>query len=321
MIRPADGSWEITPHKIWHFTEYGSNVNEAFQFFNVPNNQQQIGSVVEMAMQFGDLESESPMIMQNMIPQANNTASGQAMELTVGNVTQRDKSQLWDDYITRRLITGYYHHAMQYNDNPDIKGNFSIELAGATEAIDAQLKAQEVERILALAAQNPEYMMEIDSNEAFREIVAASRVGKRIIKDKEAVEAERQQLAEQEANQPPAAEQIRAQATMMREQTRQQENQMDNQWRQAELELKQQQQRLDFEKSMAESQATMIEAQTKREIELAKLAMEQGKTMAELTRDYDIASMKQATEQAIQQTKAALQQQEVDIKRQTGSGI
>lgn len=321
MIQPADGNWEVAPHKLWFLTEYGQSVQEAFQFFNVPNNQQQIAGVVEMAMNFGDLESESPMIMQNLIPQANNTASGQAMMMTIGNVTQRDKSQMWDDYVTRPLIEGYYHWNMQYNEDPDIKGNFEIELAGATEAIDAQMKSQEVERILALAMQNPEYMLHIDANEAFREIVSASRVGKRIIRSKEEAEAEAQRLAEEAQNQGPDPDTMRAESALIREQTRQQEVQMDMQFKQAEMQLKQQLAQLDYEKSMAESQARTLEANTNREMQLLKIAIDTDSSMQKLMQDYDLKTTEQLMKLAIEESKSEQHDKELEIKRQMGSGI
>ena len=319
MIQPADGSWEIAPHKLWFLTEYGQNVQDAFQFFNVPNNQQQIASVVEMAMNFGDLESESPMIMQNLVPQANNTASGQAMMLTIGNVTQRDKSQMWDDYVTRPLIEGYYHWNMQYNPDPEIKGNFEIELAGATEAIDAQMKAQEVERILALAMQNPEYMLHIDANEAFREIVAASRVGKRIIRSQEEAEAEMQRIAEEQANQGPDPDAVRAEATLVREQTRQQETQLEAQFKQAELELKQRLAQMEYDKAMAESQAKLLEAQTSREMQLVKLAIDQEMSMQKLMQEFDLKTTDQLTKLAIEESKMQQHQDEIEIRRRQGT--
>ncbi len=321
MIQPADGNWEVAPHKLWFLTEYGQSVQEAFQFFNVPNNQQQIAGVVEMAMNFGDLESESPMIMQNLVPQANNTASGQAMMLTIGNVTQRDKSQMWDDYVTRPLIEGYYHWNMQYNEDPNIKGNFEIELAGATEAIDAQMKSQEVERILALAMQNPEYMLHIDANEAFREIVAASRVGKRIIRSKEEAEAEAQRMAQEAQNQGPDPDAMRAESALIREQTRQQEIQMDMQFKQAEMQLKQQIAQLEYEKSMAESQAKTLEANTNREMQLLKIAIDTDTSMQKLMQDYDLKTTEQLMKLAIEESKQEQQEKELEIKRQMGSGI
>jgi hypothetical protein len=321
MIQPADGEWEVAPHKLWFLTEYGQNVQEAFQFFYVPNNQQQIAGVVEMAMNFGDLESESPMIMQNLVPQANNTASGQAMMLTIGNVTQRDKSQMWDDYVTRPLIEGYYHWNMQYNEDEKIKGNFEIELAGATESIDAQMKSQEIERILALAMQNPEYMLHIDANEAFREIVAASRVGKRIIRSKEEAEAQAQQMAEQAEQQGPDPDAMRAESTLIREQTRQQEAQMDMQFKQAEMQQKQQIAQMEYDKAMAESQAKTLEVNTNREINLLKMALDNDTTLQKLMQDYDLKTTEQLMKLAIEESKQEQQAKELEIKRQTGSGI
>lgn len=321
QIKPADGKWEMAPMKLWYFTEYGQNVQNAFQFFNVPNNQEQIANVVEMAMQFGDLESESPMIAQNLVPQANNTASGQAMTLTIGNVTQRDKSQLWDDYITRPLIEGYYHYNMQYDDDPNIKGNFEIELAGATESVDAQLKAQEVERILALAGTNEEYQFHINPAEAFREIVAATRVGKRILRDEEEVQQMMQQAQEEAANQGPSPDEQRAQANLMREQTRQQELQMEQQYKQAEMQMKQQTAQMEYQREMADIEARMMEQQTKLEMEIMKMAADADKDYTKMAQETHLNELREATKLAVQEMKDRRQAEEIDIKRQMGTGI
>lgn len=321
MIKPADGRWEIAPHKLWYFTEYGGNVQEAFQFFNVPNNQQQISNVIETAMQFGDLESESPMIMQNLVPQANNTASGQAMMLTIGNVTQRDKSQQFDDYVTRPLIDGYLHWNMQFNDDPSIKGNFDIEVSGATESIDAQLRAQEVERILALAAQNQEYSLHINSNEAFREIVTASRVGKRILRSQEEVAAEMQRLQEEAANAPPDPDQTRAEAVLMREQARQAELEAENAWRQSELELKQRLAQLEFEKAQMEHEAQLMKTLAEKEMQVMTLAIQTDTEYSKLAQQFDLKTLAEQVKLAIQESRNSMHDEEIKIKARTGSGI
>ena len=321
MIEPADGRWEIEPHKIWYFTEYGGNVNEAFQFFNVPNNQQQIANVVEMAMQFGDLESESPMIQQNLIPQANNTASGQAMMLTIGNVTLRDKSQLWDDYGTRPLITNQYHYNMQYHDDERVKGNFEIELAGATETVDAQLRAQEVERILSLAATNPEYSLHIKPGEAFREIVAATRIGPRLLRSDEEVQMEIQRIQQEQANQPPDPETIRAQTAQMREQIRQQEVQMDSQYKQAELQLEQMKAQMALEQAQIESQAELLTTQLRTEMEMLKMAVDVEDKAAQREHSANIEALRESVKIAVEQSRQEAKREEMELKRATGSGI
>lgn len=321
MVKPADNKWEIAPHKIWYFTEFGQNVQDAFQFFNIPNNQQQISNVIETAMQFGDLESESPMIMQNLIPQANNTASGQAMMLTIGNVTTRDKSQQFDDCITRPLIQGYVDWNVQYGEDPALIGNFDVEVAGATESIDAQLRAQEVERILALAAQSPEYLLHIDPNEAFREIVAASRVGKRILRSQEEVAVEMRRQQEEAANAPPAPEMIRAQAVMLREEARQAEMQQEAQMQQAEMQLKQMLAEMDLQKAQLDMQSKLIEAQAGREAKLMELALKTDTDYQKLQQDFDLKSMSEMVKLAVNESKLDSHEREMQLRRDTGQGI
>src|SRR6056297_1175045 len=89
-IRPANDNWEMESMKIWYMTEYGTNVQDAFQFVDVPNNQQSLMNVIESAMQFADIESQSPMIQAHTQPQANVPAMNMGMVLTEANVHQRE---------------------------------------------------------------------------------------------------------------------------------------------------------------------------------------------------------------------------------------
>lgn len=328
MIEPADGRWEIKPMKVWHMTEYGQDVNEAFQFYSVPNNQEQIASTIEMAMQFGDLESESPLIQSNMTPQANNTASGQAMELTISNVTQRGKSQLWDDYVTRPVVSAVYHYNMQYSDKPEIKGNFDIQLAGATEAIDSQIRAQELERILALASSNEEFMLQVEPNKAFRQIAEATRVGNSILRTPQEVQEELQRRQQEQENQPPDPETIRAQTAMMREETRKQELQMTAQEQQAEHERESRQMELDHQSEMAEMelrqfelQSQLVQKETEKEIKLLELAMKANMSLEEIKAKLAIADAENQTKQLLEESKNQRFLAEAQIKREEGTGI
>lgn len=327
MIRPANGNWDIEPFKIWFLTEYGSRVDEAIQFVNVPNNQQSLANVIEMSMQFADLESDTPMIAQNMMPQAQN-ASGMGLILTEANVTQRELSMAWDKYITVPLIERYVDYNMQYSSDPKIKGNFEVHIGAATQRIDNQIIAQDIERILSMAGQNEMYQLQIDPEVAFRKWATASRVGPEILRPIEEVRAEIQRMQEQQANQPPDPDTIRAQATMMQEETRRMELEQDMQARQIELQSKQEDMQFNRELKIAELeqkdrelQARLIEKSTERDMMLSKMANERNTTVAQIIKDLDIASLNAETARINKAIDMEKFRQEVELKHQYGTGI
>jgi hypothetical protein len=198
MIKPANPAegWSIKPMKVWFMTEYGSNVNEAMQFVNVPTQQESIAAIIEMAMQFADIESSIPAILGGEMPTANNTTfGGMAVVMSNSHILQQRHSERWDDNITVPAVERFYHYEMQYGENPAVKGDYEVKTGGATERIDKQIKSQDLERIMGMAGQTPEFMEQLDIGEAFREWVATTRITG-ILKSRDAIEAERAEAAQ-----------------------------------------------------------------------------------------------------------------------------
>lgn len=327
-VEPANDKWELEPMKIWYMTEYGTDVRSAFQFVDVPNNQQSLMNVIESAMQFADIESQTPMIQAHTEPQANVPAMNMGMVMAEANVHQRELSQHWDDYMTIPLISRWVHYNMQYSDDPGIKGNFEVKVGGATERIDNQILAQDIERILSTAASNPAYQLQIREDEAFRRWVAATRAGPELLRSKAEVEraiAEQEQAA---ANAPPDPETIRAQAVAAREEARQAELQSKQQMEQAKMQFEQQkvqaemqmqQMQLQMERAKLlmqarekelELQIALVQASEKREVDLAKIQAQVNDS--ERSREF---------QREMEELKLDKFQMELDVKRETGTGI
>jgi hypothetical protein len=327
-ITPANSKWEIEPMKIWYMTEYGGDVQSAFQFVDIPNNQQALMNVIDSAMQFADIESQSPMIQAHTAPEANVPAMNMGMVMTEANVHQRELSQKWDDNITLPLVTRFIHYNMQYESDPNIKGNFKPNVGGATERIDNQILAQDIERILAMGAQNPEYMLNIKTGEAFRRWVAATRAGPELLRSPEEVEAEQQRLAQEAQNAPPDPDTIRAQAAMQREEVRAQELQQELQMQQAEFQFKQQQAQLEHQQRMMEMQlrrAELLARAKEKEIELqiamTELASKQQLDIAKIRKDLAIKEEEYELKRELEAMDFEKFREEMEMKREHGTGI
>ena len=327
MIEPAskDGNYDISPMKVWFLTEYGADVREAMQFVNVPAQMEGIGQIIDMAMQFSDLESSTPLMSQGDMPTGNNTLTGVGKIMTATNIHQKRASLNWDDSITKPLINDMYHHNMQYGDNDDAKGDLQVQIGGATERIESELRAQELERILGLAQTSPEFQMQINPTRAFRQLATLTRAGD-ILRTEEEMAQEQAKQAQQEAQ--PDPESIKAQAAMITAQARAQEGQIKGQMAQAELELKQADQQINLQIAQEEALARREQAfadlqvsQDRKETEMMKLAIAQEKTAKQLENAMGISVMTNETERMKQATSLTKFREEVAIKRQTGEGI
>lgn len=330
MIRPAapEEGWRIEPMKVWFMTEYGANVNDAMQFVNVPTQQESIASITELAMQFADIESSIPSIQAGEIPQGNNTMGGVAMVLSASHIIQQRVSEKWDDNITVPLIKRWYDWEMQYNPNEEIRGgDLNVKAGGATERIDKQVKAQDIERIIGLAGTNPDFQKHIDADAAFRELAATTRAGDIVLP----LEEVRRREAEAEAaaqNAPPDPEQLKAEAAVLTAQTRAKEADVRAQESQMEFQLRGKIEESKFELEVMDREAKMFEmqiklqlAQMERELKLMEMASEQGMTQAKLAQSLDIAVMGETTKRLLKEADMEKFNREIAVKRETGEGI
>lgn len=322
MIEPANkGDYGIEPMKVWFMTEYGANVQEAMQFINIPAQMDGIAQIMDTAMQFADMESSTPLLQQGEMPSGNNTTTGMAMVMSATNIIQKAASMSWDDYITKPLVQRFYHYEMQYGEDPEVKGDFEVEVGGATERIEAQIRAQEIERILGLAGSNEEFMMHLDANKAFRALADNTRTGDilRTVQEVEQMKQEQAAAAQQQAESNP--EVIKAQAAMITAQARQAEAQARAQLDQAKQQLATMEVQARYQGTVAESQARQNQAALEYQIRMAQLAADQQKTVAELQRDLQLKDMESQMKLQLAEIDFAKMEREIEVKAEYGTGI
>ena len=330
MIRPAapDEGWRIEPMKVWFMTEYGANVNEAMQFVNVPTQQEAISGITELAMQFADIESSIPQIQAGEVPSGNNTLGGVAMVLTASHIIQQRVSERWDDQITVPLVKRFYDWEMQYNpDEAMRRGDLNVKVGGATERIDKQVKAQDIERIMGLAGSDPEFQKHVDASAAFRELAATTRAGD-IILPLEEVKRREEEAAQAAQNAPPDPETVKAQAAMLSAETKAKAVEVESQLavQQMQLDAQLQQSKLQNEsmKLQAAQQEGFIKvqlAQMDRELKLIELAAKGEISQAELAQKLNIAVMTETTKRLLKEADIEQFREEIQVKREHGTGI
>lgn len=323
MIEPAtrDEDYTIEPMKVWFLTEYGNDVREAMQFVNIPAQMEGISQIIDTSMQFADVESSTPMLQQGDVPVGNNTTTGLAMVMSATNIIQKAASMSWDDNITKPLVQRFYHYEMQYGEDDSIKGDFEIEVGGATERIESEIRSQEIERMLGLASSNEEFMLHVDASKAFRALVDNTRTGDLLRTQEQADElkAQQEQAAQDQQQQDP--EMIKAQAAMLQAQARIEDAKSEDAFRKQRLQTEMQVAQLRFAGESQLAQARNNDAQGDLQLGLAKLALEQKTTVAKIRaslelKDIDFNLKLQLAEKDFQK-----QEREIEVKNQFGSGI
>ncbi len=101
LIEPANGKWELGPNQIWYLTDPQVTVDQAIQFFNVPNVTASLIPILQMAQGFSEEESQIPLITAGLgSPKTQETATGSLIVDQASTTLLDFMSEDWDDNIT-----------------------------------------------------------------------------------------------------------------------------------------------------------------------------------------------------------------------------
>lgn len=331
-VEPANGSWVLHPNKTWNLLDSSVDVEKAIQFFDVPNNTAELIPILDLARNMAEEESMTPMIAGGLQgADTQESATGQLMMREASTTVLDFLSEDWDDNVTEKLVRRTYGWNMQYNPDPSIKGNYSVDVRTATEFKNKQMHIRDLERLQMECAQNPELALLVNQQELARARLAVMHIPQSsIIRSDEEVA----QIKEQMAQQPdPAAMEMQLKQAELDTKNRE----IDLKEAQLQFELKQQQQRevWEHEERMSANQARMVEAQaailkvqTEKEIQYLQIAQrmeneaERNRIMEQVGFQSNAVKMFQA--QANSDAKARdqiLTVEEMKIKKNQGTGI
>lgn len=336
MVEPADGDWTITPGKIWQNTDYPmADVRQAFQFFDVPNQTGALMPVLSLAREFAQEESALPQMVAGLESSqaGSDSATGLGILQQNSTIVSDFLAEQWDDRITEKIITRFYHYNMQYNPKPEILGDFEVDVRSSTEYRNKQLVIRDVEKLSVESAQNPELAQVLNQKELQRVRLSMMHLpSKLIIKSDEQLQQEQEAAA---ANPQPDPAMIELEIKKQEADTNAAKVQLEMRKMRFEMTLNQQREVMQHDERMSanearmrEAQARVLEAQLNREIEMLKLAqkdeVERARIMADLDKNNaQVETQKflkgiEAQQRAVDQAQTA---EELKMKRETGSGI
>ena len=333
-IEPADNSWDMAPRKAWYLTDQSVNVDNAIQFFNVPNVQENLMPVMELARMFAEEESMTPAIAGGMeSPQAMDTATGALMMRNASTTLLDFKAEEWDDSVTEKVIRRMYAWNMQYSPDPYIKGNYSIDVRSSTEYKNKQMHLRDLEKLSVEATQNPELGILLNLDEVSRARLAMMKLpGGKIVRTPEEVAAARE---EQAKNQPPDPNVLKAQTDQMKLELEAAKLRLEEQRLQFDASQNQQREQWEHDEKMSanfarlrEAEAMVLRTQNEKEIQILQLASrsedeaEKRDIMRQIaTQNNETKTFLKAMEETRKQQEALLVEKEIDLANKTGKGI
>jgi hypothetical protein len=304
-IQPADKQWQLSARKIWYATDDIDDVRKAFSTFEFNSHQNELAGIIKMATELADAETGVPTIMQGEKGAAPDTVGGMQMLMNSANVVLRRLVKQFDDMITKPHIRRYYDYNMMYNEDEEIKGDFTIDARGSSALVVRDIQNQSFLNLLAAGA-NPIYGMYLDTQKLFEKALQAQHIDPaEVFKPEEEIERikEAQKKAAEQGPPPDpamAVAQVRAQAEM-------QKVQMQNQGDLQELQVRQQ-----IAAQAADLQ--IMQLQMTREIEMLKLSNAQNISLEKIKAQLADTAMKE-------RSRKELFAAERELALTTGSGI
>lgn len=200
-VEPADGSWDLTPRKLW-ITKPGSpRTSPVFEAFHVDSRQGELANTITLARQFADEETLLPIIAQGeQAAHVTQTANGMAMLMNSANVVFREVVKHFDDDMTAPNIRRLYDWNMQFNPKPAIKGDMTVDARGTSVLLVRELQAQNLMALAAQFAAHPVFGPMVKAAPLLRKLIQAHQLtADEIVKSDDEIAQEAQQQAQQQA--------------------------------------------------------------------------------------------------------------------------
>lgn len=305
MIIPQNGSYEITPMKVWLAKDELDDVRAAMTTFEFNSHLQELLAIAQSAMQFADMESSMPQLMGGEKGNAPETVGGMVMLYNNANSVLRQRVKLYDDNITKPHIARYYDWKMANDPDPDIKGDFEIDARGSSALLERDIQNQALLN-LANITNNPRYIPHLREREELKAILKAFRVNpEEIMKPEDQVKQEQEQQAQQGAPADPRIEaaKIKADVDMAKIEDNKEARQ-----------LQAQQIEYNKEREQGEYEIAMTEAGMQRDLALTKMGQDAQLTREQMAAKERLESLKIDNQRQIFNAEAA-------IKVRQGSGI
>lgn len=329
-IQPVDGNWTLAPNKVWLLTDPQAKITDAIQFFNPTNVIGNIMPVLQLARQFAEEESAT-LASPTQSPDNTDTATGALTMQHAANTNLDASAEEWDDQVTEKIIRRTYGWNMQYNPKNDIKGNYVIDVKSSSEYKNKQMYIRDLERLQMETTQNPAMAMVINADELVKARLALMHLpGNRIIKSDDEIAQ-----AQQQAQEKPDPAMLEIQLKQAELKLKEAELQLKGGQLQFELKQAQQREAWEHEEKMGSNQARLMEAQaqvlkarSEVQVEMLQMAQKDKHVQQSILNDREMQSLELQSNAFLKsmelQTKAqenSLYQQELDIKKDQGSGI
>lgn len=334
-IEPANGSWELAPHKVFFTTDTTlQNVDQAFKSVVIPNVGGGLTPMMDRAEAWAQSETGINMFAGGSAQVGPDSATGLSIVQQQATVVTDMLNEQWDDEVTSKIIRRMFHWNLQYNPSPDIIGDFEVDVRSSTEIRSNQIATNNLEKLSVEAAQNPMLADMLDMAQLTRTRLSNLKIPNvGIVKTEEQI----QQEQEAKAQQPPPPDPNMIKLEIERNRVKMERERLAFEREKFQFETTKQAKQVEFEEFVnmqqvqarrEDAQSRILQAQTEREIEMLRLAQRSEEHREKIMAQLQLSNMTAETAKflkGIDINNAAqdrlIKEREMMLKQQTGSGI
>jgi hypothetical protein len=186
-LAPGEDPDTIAPFR--RFLVTGQDAAPAVRSIVIPNNTQHLLALAEVFKNFGDEATAIPAYVQGeQGRQVAQTVGGLSMLMGAANIVTKDTIKNYSDGISKPVVRAFYHWNMQFSDKQKIKGDYDVNVSGASSLVAKELKAQQLEQFAAQTL-NPADAPYVDRLELLRERANVQDLNPKIIYPDEQIKA------------------------------------------------------------------------------------------------------------------------------------
>jgi hypothetical protein len=292
-IEPVDGSWIITPNKVWKKVNDDSadDVKKAFESYVFPNIGDALLKVIEYGFRLCEESTNIPLITQGQSGKTTpQTLGATQIQDTNANQLLRSIGYRFDDYATEPIVGQLYEYLLTDENVPaDEKGDFKINAHGSVALVERHIQQQTIVGMSSIVL-NPAFA--IDPEKWLEQYLKGNRLNP---KDFQLTDEQKKALAQQ-----PPPKDPRIVAAELKAQTDKYKADKDTDRDAAYVQAETERTRVEYEVAMAELEAKtnleMLKYANAHKIKLMEVKSEMARDAMKIAAQKEMAAEDRAHE-------------------------
>lgn len=189
LLAKVEDATRLGPRKVWLRNSQNPG-QRAVVPVELPSRLGELNSIVQMFDANADEVSAVPRYMsgENVGNGAAGTASGMSMLMGAVNIVIKDLVTAWEEGVMQPFLTAMYRWNMQFNPDPEIKGDYNIKARGSSSLVAKEIRTRQLNEF-ALTTSNPMDAPFVKRDKLLRYRAEANELAD-VVKTEEEVKAE-----------------------------------------------------------------------------------------------------------------------------------